>query len=44
MITLIVIALTNLFTLGSISPLFIKDQVESIIEVECPACSCACSQ
>lgn len=44
MITLIVTILTVLFALGSVSPLFITDEVESIVEVERPACSCACSQ
>jgi hypothetical protein len=44
MITFIVAILTILFALGSISPLFITDDVESVVELEPPSCSCACSQ
>jgi hypothetical protein len=44
MITLIVVALTILFVLGSISPLLITEDVQNIVEVERPSCSCACSE
>ena len=44
MITFIVAILTILFALGSISPLFVTDDVENIVEVERPSCSCTCSQ
>ncbi len=44
MITAIVLLLTILFALGSISPLFVTDDVESIVATERPSCSCVCSQ
>jgi recombinational DNA repair ATPase RecF len=44
MITLIVAILTIFFVLGSISPVLITDDVQSVVDVERRACSCDCSQ